>query len=95
MDDTRVVDSRPGPDGLSVRRRRRCETCGKRITTFETVRLSMPQIIKSDGRRQDFSEEKLRVLYVDGAVEFSMKVYPDMSAVEFVLATTEAFASSP
>lgn len=55
----KVVDSRSGPDGLSVRRRRKCVLCGKRITTIESVKLSLPQVIKSDGRKQDFDEGKL------------------------------------
>jgi transcriptional repressor NrdR len=58
--ETKVIDSRPAGDGLQVRRRRECERCAERFTTFETAQLAMPAIIKRDGRRQPFDEEKLR-----------------------------------
>jgi len=57
--DTRVVDSRLTPDG-KVRRRRECITCKERFTTYETAELSLPRVIKSDGRREPFDEAKLR-----------------------------------
>jgi transcriptional repressor NrdR len=59
-DDTQVVDSRVSEIGDSVRRRRRCTSCDKRFTTYETVELRMPQIVKSNGSREEFKEEKLR-----------------------------------
>jgi transcriptional repressor NrdR len=59
-DETRVIDSRLSEDGGSVRRRRECEVCGERFTTFERAELKLPQVIKSDGRREAFSEDKLR-----------------------------------
>ena len=59
-EDTRVVDSRLADEGGSVRRRRACEACGERFTTFERAELRLPQVIKSDGRREPFSEAKLR-----------------------------------
>ena len=58
--DTRVIDSRLSPAGDKVRRRRECAGCAERFTTYEVAELSMPRIVKSDGRRQQFSEEKLR-----------------------------------
>ena len=58
--DTYVVDSRVSESGESIRRRRRCLACEKRFTTYETVELRMPQIVKSDGRRAEFDREKLR-----------------------------------
>ena len=58
-DETRVVDSRLSDEGDSVRRRRECEVCGERFTTFERAELRLPQIIKSDGRREPFNEKKL------------------------------------
>lgn len=60
VDETRVVDSRLSEDGDSVRRRRECEVCGERFTTFERAELRLPAVIKSDGRREAFNEEKLR-----------------------------------
>lgn len=59
-EDTKVVDSRIADDGSSVRRRRECTQCGERFTTYENAQLRMPQLVKSDGRREAFSEDKLR-----------------------------------
>ena len=59
-DDTKVVDSRLVADGGQVRRRRECLHCGERFTTFELAELVMPRVIKTDGSRQPFDEEKLR-----------------------------------
>jgi len=59
-EDTRVVDSRIVDDGSSVRRRRQCNQCSERFTTYENAQLRMPQLVKSDGRREAFSEDKLR-----------------------------------
>lgn len=58
--DTRVVDSRLLGDGDQVRRRRECLECNARFTTYETADLSLPRIIKRDGRREPFTDEKLR-----------------------------------
>ena len=58
--DTRVADSRLSNDGDSVRRRRECLTCGERFTTFEMAELTLPRIVKCDGRREPFDEDKLR-----------------------------------
>ena len=57
--DTRVIDSRLANDADSVRRRRECLTCSERFTTFETAELVMPRIVKSDGSRVPFDEQKL------------------------------------
>lgn len=59
-EDTKVVDSRLVSEGLQVRRRRTCLTCEERFTTFESAELVMPRIVKRDGLREPFSEEKLR-----------------------------------
>jgi transcriptional repressor NrdR len=58
--DTQVVDSRVSEEGSSIRRRRRCLACDKRFTTYETVELRMPQMVKSNGFREEFKEDKLR-----------------------------------
>ncbi|HUW97222.1 MAG TPA: transcriptional regulator NrdR [Acidiferrobacter sp.] len=60
MEDTRVIDSRLAEEGDVVRRRRECLACRERFTTFENAELRLPQIIKSDGRREPFDEAKLR-----------------------------------
>ncbi|WP_455196813.1 transcriptional regulator NrdR [Kaarinaea lacus] len=59
-EETKVIDSRLADDGYVVRRRRECLHCSERFTTFETAELVMPQIVKNDGRREPFNEEKLR-----------------------------------
>ncbi|HMW49975.1 MAG TPA: transcriptional regulator NrdR, partial [Cellvibrionaceae bacterium] len=58
--DTKVIDSRLMADGSQVRRRRECIACKERFTTFEVAELVMPRIIKQDGTRQPFDEQKLR-----------------------------------
>lgn len=59
-DDTKVIDSRLANDGDMVRRRRECQSCGERFTTFESADLHMPRIVKNDGSRMPFDEDKLR-----------------------------------
>ena len=58
--DTKVIDSRLMADGSQVRRRRECQQCKERFTTFEVAELLMPRIIKQDGTREPFDEQKLR-----------------------------------
>jgi transcriptional repressor NrdR len=80
-DDSRVVDSRLADDGDSVRRRRECSRCGARFTTYERAELRLPQIIKSDGRREPFSEDKLR-----GGMSRALEKRPvDAEAIERVI----------
>ena len=56
---TRVVDSREGVDGRSVRRRRECETCGFRFTTFERIEEILPMVVKKGGQRESFDRYKI------------------------------------
>jgi len=58
--DTKVIDSRLVTDGSQVRRRRECITCEERFTTFESAELLMPRLIKQNGEREPFNEDKLR-----------------------------------
>lgn len=58
--DTQVIDSRVSDRGDSIRRRRRCAACSKRFTTYETVELRMPQVVKQDGSRTEYDPDKLR-----------------------------------
>lgn len=58
--DTRVIDSRLANEGDMVRRRRECLTCAERFTTFESAELVLPRIVKRDGAREPFNEDKLR-----------------------------------
>ena len=59
-DETKVIDSRLAGEGRQVRRRRECQNCRERYTTFETAVLVMPRVVKRDGRREPFDEAKLR-----------------------------------
>ncbi len=59
-DDTKVIDSRLVAEGDQVRRRRECTTCAERFTTYEVAELVMPRVIKQNGNREPFDEEKLR-----------------------------------
>ncbi|MSQ80829.1 MAG: transcriptional repressor NrdR [Candidatus Methylopumilus sp.] len=81
-EDTQVVDSRVNDEGNSIRRRRRCSQCDKRFTTYESAELTLPQVVKQNGKREDFSRNKLHqsfsralhkrpvpVEYIDQAIE--------------------------
>ncbi len=94
-DDTGVVDSRVSEDGDRIRRRRRCLTCDKRFTTYETVELRLPQVVKHDGNRAEFDRNKLltgfmRALhkrpvptdYVDAAIDRIVQKLLGMGARE-------------
>lgn len=59
-DETQVVDSRVSEEGDSIRRRRRCPACDKRFTTYETMELRMPSVVKTNGTRDEFDADKLR-----------------------------------
>ena len=59
-DETKVIDSRLVADGGQIRRRRECLRCKERFTTYEVAELVMPRIIKQNGSREPFNEEKLR-----------------------------------
>ncbi len=58
-DNSQVKDSRPSEDNTSIRRRRSCEGCGGRFTTFERVQLREVMVIKSDDRREPFDRAKI------------------------------------
>ena len=58
--ETKVIDSRLAEDGSQVRRRRECLECEERFSTREISNLQMPRVIKRDGRRTAFNEDKLR-----------------------------------
>ena len=58
-DDSQVKDSRPTEDNTSIRRRRQCESCGARFTTFERVQLREITVVKSGGKREPFDRSKI------------------------------------
>ncbi len=58
-DDTKVIDSRPTEDGHAIRRRRGCDKCGRRFTTYEKVEEIIMMVVKKDGRREAFDRSKV------------------------------------
>ena len=77
-DDTKVIDSRLVADGHQVMRRRECLECRERFTTFESAELVMPRVVKSNGSREPFNEDKLR-----GGIQRALEKRPvSMEAVE-------------
>jgi transcriptional repressor NrdR len=58
--DTQVVETRVGEDAALIRRRRRCNACDKRFTTYERPEVNFPAVIKKDGRRVEFTRNKLQ-----------------------------------
>ncbi len=67
--DTRVVDSREAEEGSAIRRRRVCDSCGERFTTFERTESARIQVIKRDGARQEFDRRKLTSAIAKAATE--------------------------
>ena len=59
MDNTRVIDSRPADDNCSIRRRRQCDECGKRFTTYEKVETIPLSVIKKDRTREPYDRNKM------------------------------------
>jgi transcriptional repressor NrdR len=57
--ESKVIDSRQAKDGQEIRRRRECETCGRRFTTYEREEEALPMVVKKDGRREPFDRQKL------------------------------------
>ncbi|MDD4611144.1 MAG: transcriptional regulator NrdR [Patescibacteria group bacterium] len=57
--DTKVVDSRVAPDGLSIRRRRECLKCGFRFSTYEEIEILDLMVVKRDGQKQSYSRDKI------------------------------------
>ena len=59
-EETQVIDTRISEDKLSIKRRRRCINCDKRFNTFEKIELQMPMVVKSNGTRQEYNDDKIR-----------------------------------
>lgn len=77
--DNKVIDSRLGKDSLSIRRRRECQACDRRFTTYERVEGGNPMLVKKDGRREAFDREKIRkgILKATQKRPVSMQVIDD------------------
>ena len=76
--DSRVIDSRLGRDGRSIRRRRECISCGQRFTTYERVEEFRPIVVKKDGRREPFDRRKV----IDGMLKACEKRPISMDQIE-------------
>ena len=59
-EDTTVVETRDSEEGDVVRRRRRCQSCDKRFTTYEHAEIALPSVVKKDGTRAEFDPAKVR-----------------------------------
>jgi len=70
-DETQVVETRESDEGDVVRRRRRCQKCGKRFTTYERSEIALPSVVKKDGTREDFALAKLR-----GSMQLALRKRP-------------------
>jgi transcriptional repressor NrdR len=83
--DTKVLDSRNLQDGSTVRRRRKCESCDKRFTTYEHFEIDMPLVVKNDGRRENYNRDKL-----SGGIEKACQKRPiSTTQIEHVITNVE------
>ncbi|GMG88035.1 transcriptional regulator NrdR [Biformimicrobium ophioploci] len=85
--DTKVIDSRLVANGDQVRRRRECQQCRDRFTTYEVAELVLPRVVKENGRREPFDEEKLRA----GILRAVEKRPVSMEKVEMAVAQIKHF----
>ena len=76
--DSKVIDSRPTEDGISIRRRRECVECGKRFTTYEQLESFPLLVVKKDGRREAFDKTKL----TDGVAKACQKRPVSAASIE-------------
>lgn len=83
--DTKVIDSRLAGEGNQIRRRRECEDCGERFTTYETVELVMPRIIKRGGERVPFDEMKLRAGLMRALEKRPVEADAVEAAIEYIV----------
>jgi len=88
--DTKVIDSRLVAGGAQVRRRRECQSCHDRFTTFEAAELLMPKIIKQDGTREPFDEQKLS----NGFTRALEKRPVSVESIEAALTTVKHYLQS-
>ena len=77
-EETRVIDSRPADDNTAIRRRRQCDVCGKRFTTFEKVEATPLMVIKKDRSREPYDREKI----VQGLIRSGHKRPVPMEKIE-------------
>lgn len=83
--ETKVIDSRLAGEGHQIRRRRECLQCNERFTTFETAELVLPRVIKSDGTRVPFDDNKLRIGMLRALEKRPVKTEAVDAAVERIM----------
>lgn len=83
--DTKVIDSRPTEEGQAIRRRRECEVCGKRFTTYEKVEQIFFMVVKRDGRRETFDRAKV----LNGIIRACEKRPVSMDRMESIVGEIE------
>ena len=83
--DTRVIDSRPTEEGHAIRRRRECDNCGKRFTTYEKIEEVMFMVVKKDGRREAFDRSKI----LNGILKACEKRPVPMAEIENIVSQIE------
>jgi transcriptional repressor NrdR len=84
--DTQVVETRDSDEGDSTRRRRRCNGCDKRFTTYERAEIELPAIVKRDGRRTDYERAKLK-----GSMMIALRKRPvSAEALDLAIESIEA-----
>lgn len=83
--DTKVIDSRPTEEGYAIRRRRECDKCSKRFTTYEKVEEILLMVVKKDGSREAFDRNKL----INGIVKACEKRPVPMAEIEKVVVEIE------
>ncbi|XVG95482.1 transcriptional regulator NrdR [Eubacteriales bacterium KG127] len=83
--DTKVVDSRPTDEGRAIRRRRLCEDCGKRFTTYEKLEENIIMVIKKNGQRESFDRNKI----MNGIVKACEKRSVPMATIETIVDNIE------
>ncbi|MEM8491242.1 MAG: transcriptional regulator NrdR [Pseudomonadota bacterium] len=88
--DTKVIDSRLVSDGTQVRRRRECLACKERYTTYEAAELLMPRVIKQNGNREPFDEDKLRAGFARALEKRPVSVETIETEISFVKQTLRA-----
>lgn len=84
--ESKVVDSRQTEDGYSIRRRRECDNCGHRFTTYEKIDMLPLMVIKKDKRREPFDSSKLRA----GVIKACEKRPVSLEAIDRLIASVEA-----
>lgn len=88
--DTKVIDSRPTEEGQAIRRRRECEACGKRFTTYEKIEEVLFMVVKKDGTREQFDRAKI----LNGIIRACQKRPVTLEQMEAIVVDIERSLSS-